>query len=214
MLFRSNVAIAQATYDKAAEDYRDTSVLYAEGAVPRTVLDATTYQMEVAAAQLDSARQQVQSIASGAGEAALEAARAAVSQTESQIRQLKETIEKYTIVAAVDGVVVSKNYRVGDVVAPGYDLMEISVNGDSFVVAYLPVDRVPDLDYGQVLQVEGGDTNVMAAVVFIDVKAQYTPKDMQSAATKNRDSVKLRLQLPPDATFQPGETVTVVVPRH
>jgi HlyD family secretion protein len=210
---KNAVVIAQATYDKAAEDHRSASALYAEGAIPRTVLDAAVYQMNVAAAQLDSARQQVQSIASGAGDAALEAARAAVGQTESQIRQLQETIQKYKISAEVDGVVVSRNYGVGDMVAPGYDLMEIAADEEVFVIAYLPVDRVPELDHGQMLSVEGSGYNALATVVFIDVKAQYTPKDMQSAATKNRDSVKLRLRLPSDVDFQPGETVTVIIPR-
>ena len=210
---QNGTAIALAAYDKAADEYARMEALYAEGAVPRTALDAAATQRSVAAAQLDSARQQERLVADGAGAEALEAARASAAQTESQIRQLEEALEKYKIPAAVDGVLVSKNIRAGDMAAPGTDLAEIAATGESYVVAYLPVDLAPTLAVGQILTVEKNDRAAAVPVASIDVKAQYTPKDLQTAATRNRDSVRLRLRLPPDAGFVPGEIVDIWIPR-
>ncbi|MDR0312352.1 MAG: hypothetical protein LBI14_02015 [Treponema sp.] len=50
----------------------------------------------------------------------------------------------------------------------------------------------------------------LAEVRFIDVKSQYTPKDMQTSSMKNKVSVKVKLLLPSNTMLKPGNRVEVV----
>ena len=43
-----------------------------------------------------------------------------------------------------------------------------------------------------------------ATVKYIDVESEYTPKDMQTAANKNKESIKIKLLLPKDCPLKPG----------
>lgn len=210
---QNGVSVAKATYEKARSDYQNTLDLYQGGGTSKTALDTIQYQMDVAKAQLDTADQQLQLLRSGAGDEAIVAADAAVAQIESQIAQTKEHLEKLTIKAACDGTVMSKNYNKGDLVATGYDLVDVAADGEIYLLCYLPVEYVSKVEYGQTLTVTYEGEEVQGTVMYVDVKSEYTPKDFQTSANKNRDSVKLKVKLPANVEIKPGEKADVRIPR-
>jgi len=222
----NNIAIARQSYDtaenaygSARDDYEKYAALYQEEAVAQAVLDAAKIKMDsaksafdITSAQLDNAKQQLTLLQEGASEEAVSAATADVAQTESQIRQAKEQLEKYTLYAICDGTVISKNYGTGDMVAAGYNIADISSAERRYVVAYLPTDNLPDIDYGQEVTVQNGSQSYPGIIRYIDVKTEYTPKDMQSSANKNKESVKIKAQIAQDVPFKPGEKVELLIP--
>ena len=134
-----------------------------------------------------------------------------IREAESRIRQIRETLNKFEIRASCDGVLISLNYNMGSMVNAGFNLADISADSEKYVVCYLPRELSMQISYGQLLPVRFGGNEVQGEVRFIDVKSQYTPKDMQTSATKNKVSVKVKLLLPPDTVLKPGARVEVVV---
>jgi len=67
------------------------------------------------------------------------------------------------------------------------------------------------IDYGQKVVIKRGEEEYRGTVSFIDMKAQYTPKDMQTAANKNKDSVKIKIRLPEDIPLKVGEKAELYI---
>lgn len=208
-----NLALAQAAYNsalagynKAQKDYENAMTLYQEGAISKDSLDTSKLKAENAREALAAAAVQIQNASSGT---ASKTAELDLRQNQSRLRQMKENLEKYTIKAAVDGTVISVNYVVGDTVAPGYNLADIAGKGEKYLVFYVPETKLSSIDYDSEVDVTYHNKKVTGIVKYIDVKSQYTPKDMQTAANKNKESFKIKLLLPEDAPIKPGETAQV-----
>jgi HlyD family secretion protein len=137
-------------------------------------------------------------------------AEADIREMESRIRQMQETLNRYEIKANCSGIIISINYNLGSIVNAGYNLADISADNEKYVVCYLPVEYSTQILYGQSIMIRSGQDEYQAEVRFIDVKSQYTPKDMQTSSMKNKISVKVKLLLPSDTKLKPGNKVEVV----
>jgi len=203
---RANYNSAASAYQKAAADYQNAQALYSQGAITKDALDQAKVKADSAANALASAEAQLKSAESAtpASSAELE-----VRLAESQLAQMKETLDKFTVRAACDGVVMSKSYLPGDFVSPGFNLADIAADGEKYFVFYLPVEYVHSVEYGLALTVSSGTDEYEAVVKYIDVESEYTPKDMQTAANKNRESVKVKLLLPENCPLKPGQEAEI-----
>lgn len=207
----SSVAVAQASYEKANKDYLSTLSLFEEGATSQNSLNNAEYLMEVSKAQLDTANQQLYALLSGADDEAIKSAEAGVKQIESQIEQMEEKLDKFIIKAEVDGTVISKNYTLGDMVSHGFDLIDLASLDENFILAYLPAESVHLADYGQKIAIIADGREYSGELFYIDVKSQYTPKDMQTSDNKNKDSVKIKVKINRDIPLKPGQKVKLII---
>jgi len=224
---RNNVALAEQAVSAAAisgqraqDAYDRAESLFEAGAMAQAAFDEARNQLDLAhieqntkQLQLDNARQQLALLLQGVSREKIDAAQADVDQTESQLRQAGEDLAKFKILAANDGIIISKNYRLGDIVAPGYNLAEVASNSEKVLVAYLPEDNIAAINYGQEITIRRGAEQFTGIVSFIDAKAQYTPKEMQTSANKNKDSVKIKVRLPADTPLKVGEKAELLVVR-
>lgn len=211
----NSISIAQSSYNSAASssqkaslDYKNAQSLYNQGAISRDVLDLAKVKADSAANTLASAKAQLDIAKSrtAAGSAQLD-----IEQTESQLAEMKNTLDKYTILAVSDGVVMSKSYVLGDVVSPGYNLADIATDDGKYFVFYLPIDFLNSIGYDQTYMVKSDGNEYEAVVKYIDVESAYTPKDMQTTANKNKESVKIKLLLPKDCPLKPGEEAEIML---
>ena len=203
------VESAKAAYDKASRDCDNLRLLYAEGAATENdYLNAQT-QKQVADAALTTAQQQYSLLAQGSNDNAIVSAEAAVRQLESQIKQAKEKLDKYIIKAEVGGTVISLNFAVGDMVTSGCNLVETTDSGQLYLVAYLPADQLSLVNYGDSVEIVAAGGKYTGELIYIDLKSQYTPKDLQSAANKNKESFKIKVKAPAEAVIKPGEQVKI-----
>lgn len=210
----NSVSIAQANYNsaasasqKAALDYKNAQSLYSQGAITKDALDMAKVKYDSAASALAAAKAQLDNAKNSAPE---NSAQLDVQLTESQLAEMKNTLDKFSILAVSDGVIMSKSYLPGDIVAPGYNLADIAADGEKYFVFYLPAEYVNSLDYDQKLTIKDNDGNSYSAIVkYIDVKSEYTPKDMQTAANKNKESIKIKLLLPKDCPLKPGQEAEI-----
>jgi len=221
---QNNVALAELAYenaqltrDKIKQDYEDALALWKAGALAQAQLDQLKYQadlaeaaVETAAMQLDNARQKLALLQKGLPKEKIAGAQADVELTQIQIRQSRNNLAKYTITALCDGTVVNKNYLPGSIVSPGYNLIDIASATEKHLVIYVPKEYLPHLSYGQEVGILSGEQEYKGTVSFIDVKAQYTPKDLQTQANKNKESVKVRGSFSPKIPLKVGEKAEVI----
>lgn len=206
--------LAQKSFDKAQE-------LFAAGGLSETALDEAEYKAEQAGiditvkqTQLDNARQQLAILQKGVKKAQIDALQAEIDLTNSQIDQAEENLAKYKITALADGTVISRNYLLGNMVSPGYNIADIASQDDKYLLAYLPEEFLPDIDYGQEVLIKSGNEQYRGVISYIDSKAQYTPKEMQTAANKNKDTVKIKAKLEPGNPLKIGEKAILVLEKN
>ena len=206
--------LAQKSFDKAQE-------LFAAGGLSETALDEAEYKAEQAGiditvkqTQLDNARQQLAILQKGVKKAQIDALQAEIDLTNSQIDQAEENLAKYKIFALADGTVISRNYLLGNMVSPGYNIADIASQDDKYLLAYLPEEFLPDIDYGQEVLIKSGNEQYRGVISYIDSKAQYTPKEMQTAANKNKDTVKIKAKLEPGNPLKVGEKAILVLEKN
>jgi HlyD family secretion protein len=210
---QNSISAAQASYssavsanEKAALDYQNARALFNQGALPKESLDAAKVKADSASNAVTAAKAQLDNTRSGSP---AESTRLDIAQTESQLKEMKEDLDKYTIRAVSDGVIMSKGYVLGDIVAPGYNLADIASDTQKYFMFYLPVDYLDSIDYDQAYTVKSGGKSYKSVVKYIDVESEYTHKDMQTAANKNRESVKIKLLLPADCPLKPGQEAKI-----
>ena len=210
-----NLTVAQAAYNsamanfnKAQKDYQNALTLFQEGAISRDSLENAKLKADNARETLTVANAQLQGASS---QASAETATLDITQNESRLRQMKENLGEYPIKAAVDGIVMSLSYVAGDTVGPGYNLADIAGTGEKYMVFYIPEDKLNLIDYGSEVDVIHENKKYTGIVKYIDVNSKYTPKDMQTAANKNKESFKIKVLLPDDVPLKPGETAEVEI---
>ncbi len=220
---RSQVKIAQASYDNAQlaqisaeQELQRAAALLEVGGLSQQEYDQLAQatrtaknNVTAAASQVEAAQQQVVQLSKSADEHQVKSAQAALAQAESQLAQLKENLSHYTIVASCNGTILSVNYTQGAMIAAGSDLVDITDQQQTYVLAYVPVDQLETVEYGQAASILVDDKTYPATVCYIDVKVQYTPKEFQTAVQRDQESVKIKLQLEDDIQLKLAQEVQV-----
>jgi len=213
----ANYRGAQASFAQARNDLAPLEQMFEIGGIARVELDNAKLRETIAVQALEAAESQLQTARTHyslllSGSDNRNAAQTGFEQTgfalaeidirdiESRIRQTQDTLEKYEIRANCDGIVVSINFNMGSMVSAGYNIADISAENEKFVVFYLPKERINEISYGQKITIKSGGGEIQGETRYIDVRSQYTPKDMQTSAMKNKFSVKVKLLLPAERT--------------
>lgn len=218
-LAQQALSLAQLEQQRAQKDYDNAALLAGQGGAPQKTVDDAAYRLDLAreainsaTTRLDTARQQANLIAKGVAQEKITAAEADIALTQSQLCQSEDNLALYTVYAQQAGIVISKNYHAGAMVNAGYNLLDIASQDERYAMAYVPEDNLHSISYGQQLTLRGTEGEYIGTVNYIDVKAQFTPKENQTTANRNKNSFKIKVLLPPDAPWRPGENVEVLLP--
>jgi HlyD family secretion protein len=76
----------------------------------------------------------------------------------------------------------------------------------------VPEEYLAKISYGQELTIRSRGEEYKGIISFIDVKVQYTPRDMQTSVNKNKESLKIKVDLAPGAPLQVGEKAEIILP--
>lgn len=205
---QANYNSANAAYSKAYDDYTKALDLHNEGAISKDALDNAKLKADSASNAASAARAQLDNATSQSN---VESMTIDIAQIQSQLQQMRDNLEKYTIIAACNGIVMSKSYVIGDMISTGYNMVDIAAETEKYLVFYLPKENLNAIDYNQELPIKYRGEKIVGKVKFIDVKSEYTPKDLQTAANKNKDSVKIKVLLPAETSIKPGEEADIYV---
>jgi len=186
---RGKVAVAQLRYDTA----------YARLVSLQTGTNSPT--VVTASKTLDQAR------------AAIDQANTAVAQTEANLALLDTQIEKLTVYAPMDGVVLTRNVEPGEFVQPGAVAFAMANLNELTITVYVPEDQYGKISLGQTatLSVDSLETTFQAVVTHIADQAEFTPRNVQTVEGRSStvwaiklkitDSGGLKIGMPADVTF-------------
>ncbi len=149
-------------------------------------------------------------------ETALAQAKAALAQAEAQVQYLETQLERLTVTAPVDGVVLSLDARVGEVVQPGVPVLTIGDLARLTLRVYVPETRLNQVRLGQVvdLTVDAYPGRVFPAkVVYISDRAEFTPRNVQTPEERKATVFAVELEIQdPTGRLKPGMPADVVFP--
>lgn len=91
--------------------------------------------------------------------------------------------------------------------------MDIASEDEKYIMVYIPKEDLDLISYGQEIMMRQEEAVYKGTVTFIDVKAQYTPREMQTSANKDKKSMKIKISIAPKTPVKIGETLEVVIPK-
>ncbi len=203
---QSNYNSASILASKASKDYVNGKALFAEGGISNSELEKLKVNLASATSLESSALAQLNNTLNQTGQSS---AQIDIAILESQISQLKEDLAKYTIIASCDGTILSKNYGEGSIVSAGYNISDIGSLDEMYVIFYIPESKITDIQYNDTIKAEANGETLSCKVKYIDSKSQYTPRELQTTANKNKTNFKIKLLVPQSSSLRPGMEVNV-----
>lgn len=222
---------AQINYDYIKSQYDIVMESYNEDIISKSDLDLAAYKLDSAKTQLDTAKSQLQSakiksdqgikaananydaanaelklLQSGAAKESIDMAQADLNQSIAQLRQGQNTLSKYNIEALADGIIISKNFELGDIA-------DVAVLNDIYVLCYIPDKYLDRIYYNQELDVKTSQGIQKGRVSYISLTHEYTPKDKQSTSDSKHTATKIKIAIDDaNGILKSGITAEVIVP--
>ena len=156
---------------------------------------STSQAIDTAKANYDAANAQLNLLKNGSTKQTIDAAQADLDQATAQLNQAQNTLNNYNITALNDGIIISKNFELGDVVNIGSDIADIAVSNEVYVLCYIPDEYLDKITYNQSLNVITSNINSNWSVNYIALKHEYTPKDKQSTSDSKHIATKIKVAI-------------------
>lgn len=141
-------------------------------------------------------------------EAAAAQAQTTIGQAEANLALIKAQVAKLTIFAPADGVIFSRNIQPGEVANPGSIVLTLGNLDALTITVYVAEDRYGEIALGQAVDVTvdsfPGET-FSATVIHIADRAEFTPRNVQTADGRKTTVFAIKLQLDdPEGKLKPG----------
>ncbi len=156
--------------------------------------DAAT-RKQVAQARLKAAEERVRAahealvrLQHGPRPQEIAAARARVAAAAAQIATLEQAIADATVTAPLAGLVSQKFADAGEILAPRQPIVSILDLDHAWANIYVDEPAVPRIRLGQQATVynDAGGAGLVGTVTFISPKAEFTPKNVQTAEERSK----------------------------
>ena len=194
------------------EQYNDSELLYEAGAISEDALKEIEHQLALAEsnynsmlAQLDNAKQQLNMKQGSQGsDSQIEIAKASLLQATADLEKAKDDLEKYTIRAEEDGIVLSLSYKKGGIISVGSPVADVAVIAENYWVGYVPVEKLDQLEYGNQVEIQSDNLSEKAEICYIDVKSQYASEEYANSMNRNKETVKVKCLLAKNTKMKAG----------
>jgi HlyD family secretion protein len=136
--------------------------------------------------------------ASGTGVVQLQQARINIQVAQANLDLLDAQIDKTTVLAPVDGVVMTRNADPGSVVNAGAALVTLARLDELSITVYVPEDRVGEVNLGQSAEVTVDSfpgTVFKATVTYISDQAEFTPRNVETVSGRKNTVFAIKLKL-------------------
>ena len=190
----ADVRAAEAELTSATADLKRFEALLEVNAGSRKQRDDAATRRDVAEARVRSARERTRASAetvarlrAGARPQEIAAARARVSASDAGLATLKKSLADATLTSPVGGIVTSKLADAGEVIAARTAVIVVTDLEHAWANVYVDEPMVPRLKLGQkiTLMTDAGQ-RVDGAITFISPKAEFTPRNVQTAQERSR----------------------------
>ncbi|MGQ0562944.1 MAG: HlyD family secretion protein [Gemmatimonadota bacterium] len=203
------VEAARRRMQEAQSRLNRTRKLYEGGAVSREALEHAETVYAVARAEAEQAEQQLEIVSSGPRAERIEAQRGVVRQAEAALAQANALLDDAVIVAPFGGVVTVRHREPGESVAPGLPVVTLLNPRDRWVRIYVREDQIGRVRIGQSASIRSDshpDKRFAGRVSFISSQAEFTPRNVQTAAERVKLVYAVKVAIIGDAenALKPG----------
>jgi multidrug resistance efflux pump len=205
---------AQQAYDDASSELTNAQTAYDDAVTTSGAEDVLTARADLSVGQerYDMGQDRLHALQTGylspkvvAAQKALDQAQSAAEQSKSAIQQaefslklIDTQIAKLTIIAPTDGMILTRAVEPGEVVMPGSGLLTMARMSDLTITVYIPEDRYGEISIGQTADVTVDSfpgENFTATVMYISDKAEFTPRNVQTAEGRKTTVFAVKLML-------------------
>jgi HlyD family secretion protein len=219
---RADVGAAEAELTNAQADLERYEALLKANAGSRKARDDAEARRNVARERVAAAREHARAAAeaaartrAGARPEEIDAARARVAAVDAQIATLEKSIADASVKAPSAGAVTTKLVNVGEIVAPRAPLVVITDLDHAWGEVFVDEPLVPRLALGQkaTLYTDAGGGGVPGTVTFISPKAEFTPRNVQTAEERSRLVYRVKVSVDNSSgLFKSGMPVEAELP--
>ncbi len=215
---------AQEAFDQAEEELQDAQEAYDELAdrdIAKAVLTARA-ELAVAQERYEIAQDRLLGLQTGLYSPALKVAQATVNQASAALEQAQQSVaqaranlavldarlERLTVLAPTDGIVLTRSIQPGEILTVGGVALTLARLDELTITVYIPEDRYGELAPGQTATVKVDsfpDETFQAVVLRIADEAEFTPRNVQTVEGRKTTvfAVKLRV-FDPAGNLRPG----------
>jgi HlyD family secretion protein len=212
---RQTIVDAQADLEQKKKDLARYQALYEKDEIPAQTRDQAATSVTRAQATLNRAQEAYSQLEEGTRQEQLAVDRANVHQAQ-QSQTLSQIRLAYTVLRApFDGMVVTRQAELGEVVAPGTPIVTLADLQHLWLRVYVPETDLGKIHWGQAVEVRA-DTYpnkiYQGRISFISSEAEFTPKSVQTE--KERVTLVYRVKVDvdnPNQELKPGMPADVTI---
>ena len=172
--------------------------------------DVTGERAQGARDRVRAARETVVRLRAGSRREDIEAARARVASADAQIATLEKAIADATVTAPIAGVVSETLADAGELLPPRAPVIVLTDLDHVWANVYVDEPAVPRFTLGQpaTLFTDAGGAGLPGTVSYISSKAEFTPRNVQTAEDRSRLVYRVKVSVNNAAgTLKPGMPV-------
>lgn len=208
---KANEAALKTQYEQAARDAKRFQELAAEGAVAALYAEAADARRSA----LKAASDQLTLLRNGYRPEQVAAARAVMDAAEAALERSKILLGYKEFRSPADGVILTKNYELGDVVAAGAALAALGVADECWVKLYIPSTQLGlvRLNGKAEVHVDAYPGRAFEAFVSeVSQRAEYNPRLSLTQSERANMVFWIKVTInDPDGVIKPGLPADVVL---
>ena len=191
----AEIASAEADLVSAEADLERYDALLKANAGSRKQRDDARARRDMARSHVNANRERARAsqetlarVKAGSRPQEIEAGDARLAAVDAQIAQLEKQIADARVTAPVAGIVTQKLVDMGELISPHVPLVVVTDLDHAWAELFVDEPVVPRLRLGQPATVftDAGGDGVPGTVTFIAVKAEFTPRNVQTAEERSR----------------------------
>lgn len=198
----ADVPAAQAEVEAATADLQRFDLLLARKSGSQKQRDDAATRRDVAVARLDAAKKRVAAaeatlvrVRAGARREEVAVAQSRIATAQAVIASLEDQLQDATLVSPVTGIVTEKLVEAGEVIGPRAPAVVITDLDHAWADIYVPEPAVPRITLGQdaTLFTDAGGAGIPGKVTYISPKAEFTPRNVQTADERAKLVYRIRV---------------------
>ncbi len=207
---RAGLDAAQESYNRMLTSTASQDILEARARVAVARARYETAIDRLNALQTGEDSLQVKAAQTGLTQAqnAVAQAEAGLAQAQAALKVLDVQIEKLSVKAPIDGLVLTRNLEVGETVSPSSAVMTIGQLGEVDLIVYVPEDRYGEVRLGGQVEIRVDSfpqETFSGEVTYISNQAEFTPRNVQTVEGRRATVYAVKLRVPnPDLKLKPG----------
>ena len=210
---RADLASARAQLEWAEKQLARSQELLKGQVIAEADLDRARNERDAAVARRDAAQQRLNMLETGSRGEEVTAARAAASAARAQLSAVRSRLGELVLTAPHHGVVLLRNFEVGELVMPGQPVVTLGDPESLWVRVYVAAPEIGRVRLGARAEVfaEGfGKRTFPGRVVFISTSAEFTPRAALTEEERANLVIAVKIAMDPTGgALKPGLPVEV-----